>query len=115
MRGFDYRAKTKGITLILAASFTNQRQALQGLCRVGRFGDPCKRYIAKDVSLIDEKRKLKYEATLLQFLNSHTKNQLVAKLPKEERKRATTTTTNTAKSTPAVGKSKKDEKQTTGS
>jgi hypothetical protein len=53
MRGFDYRAKTKGITLIIAAPFSNQRQALQGLNRVGRFGDPCKRYIAKDTLLID--------------------------------------------------------------
>ena len=25
MRGFDYRSKTKGITLILAKSFANQR------------------------------------------------------------------------------------------
>ena len=43
MRGLDYRSKAKGITLILAASFANQRQAMQGLNRVGRHGDPCER------------------------------------------------------------------------
>lgn len=69
MRGFDYRSKSKPMTLILAASFSNQRQAMQGLCRVGRFGDNCKRYIAKDVVLINEDEKLKYVGSLIQFLN----------------------------------------------
>ena len=49
----------------------------------------------------------------MQFLNQSQKNKVVAHLPKEEKKKATTaavTTTNTAKSTPAVGKSKKGKK-----
>ena len=53
MRGFDYRAQTKGITLVLAAPFANQREAMQGLNRVGRFGDPCKRVILRNTSLVD--------------------------------------------------------------
>ena len=53
MRGLDYRSQ-KGITLILAASFANQRQAMQGLNRVGRFGDHCERIALQDVPLIDK-------------------------------------------------------------
>lgn len=68
MRGFDYRS-SKGIALVIAASFTNQRQASQGLNRVGRFGDPCKRVIAKGVELIDKEKELNYTASLIQFMN----------------------------------------------
>jgi hypothetical protein len=39
MRGFDYRAKTTGIALVLAKSFRYEREAIQGLNRVGRNGD----------------------------------------------------------------------------
>lgn len=108
MRGFDYRAPSKGITLILAAPFANQREAMQGLNRVGRFGDPCKRVILRGMPLVDPQQELLHNASLMQFLNQSQKNKVVAYLPKEEKKRATTAaaTTNTAKSTPAVGKSK---------
>lgn len=90
---------------------------MQGLCRVGRFDDPCKRYIAKDISLVDKKEEIKYLARLNQFLNQNQKTKVVARLPEEKKRPATTTntTTNTAKSTPAVGKGSKREKQTTGS
>lgn len=54
MRGFDYRAETKGITLIIADSFSTYRSAMQGLTRVGRFGDQCKRCIAAGVELINK-------------------------------------------------------------
>jgi hypothetical protein len=64
MRGFDYRSPTNGITLIIAASFEHQRQATQGLNRVGRFGDPCKRLILKDVVLVDEAKERTYQAVL---------------------------------------------------
>jgi hypothetical protein len=47
MRGFDYRAKTIGIALILAKSFRYEREAIQGLNRVGRNGDECKRILFK--------------------------------------------------------------------
>ena len=41
MRAIDYRAKTKGIDLIVAKSFSTNRQLQQGLGRVGRNNDPC--------------------------------------------------------------------------
>jgi hypothetical protein len=47
MRGFDYRAKTIGIALVLAKSFRYEREAIQGLNRVGRNGDECKRILFK--------------------------------------------------------------------
>jgi hypothetical protein len=54
MRGFDYRAKTTGITLVIAKSFAHEREAIQGLNRVGRFGDQCKRIMLAAVPLIDD-------------------------------------------------------------
>jgi len=43
MRGIDYRAPNLGIALVLCKSFNNRREVQQGLGRVGRNGDPCKR------------------------------------------------------------------------
>ena len=37
MRGTDFRAQSKGICLILAKGFSSQRDADQGLMRVGRY------------------------------------------------------------------------------
>jgi hypothetical protein len=54
MRGFDYRAKTVGITLVVAKSFAHEREAIQGLNRVGRFGDQCKRIVLASVPLVDD-------------------------------------------------------------
>ena len=49
MRGFDYRsADKKGIALILCLGFGTQRGYRQALGRVGRFGDPCKRFTLFD-------------------------------------------------------------------
>lgn len=39
MRGIDYRSENAKMTLIVAKSFANKREAMQGYCRVGRFGD----------------------------------------------------------------------------
>ena len=115
MRGMDYRAKNKGIALIVAASFGNRRAAMQGLSRVGRFGDQCKRIGLKNVHLVDAKQELTYTGMLVAFMNQNQKNKINAQLPKMDRKRTTATTpasnaTNTAKSTPAVGKSGKAQK-----
>jgi hypothetical protein len=68
MRGFDYRAESVGITLIIAKSFTNEREAIQGLNRVGRFGDQCKRVIIQTVDLIDREQAFTYSSTLNQFI-----------------------------------------------
>jgi hypothetical protein len=69
MRGFDYRAQQIGITLVLAKLFSNQREAIQGLNRVGRFGDPCKRvsFVGRDV--VDEDLKFQYSSTLNKFVD----------------------------------------------
>lgn len=53
MRGIDYRASTLGLTLVIGEPFANTREAFQGLYRVGRFDDPCKRFIVQGVELID--------------------------------------------------------------
>ena len=41
MRGVDYRSSGVPIALILTKPFENKRSLLQGLTRVGRFGDTC--------------------------------------------------------------------------
>jgi hypothetical protein len=54
MRGFDYRAESGSITLVIAKSFAYAREAIQGLNRVGRLGDKCKRIVLASVPLINE-------------------------------------------------------------
>ena len=57
MRGFDYRVDSsfsQGIALVIAKSFAYEREAIQGLNRVGRYGDQCKRIIIDSVPLIDK-------------------------------------------------------------
>jgi hypothetical protein len=53
MRGVDYRAPLTGITLIVALSFNHEREATQALARVGRYKEPCKRYLIEGVELVD--------------------------------------------------------------
>ena len=54
MRAIDYRSQNLGIALVLCKSFRNEREAQQGLGRVGRNGDPYQRVQLKDVPMIDE-------------------------------------------------------------
>jgi hypothetical protein len=49
MRGIDYRSPGATLTLVIAKSFPNMREAIQGFNRVGRFGDVGKRVIFKGV------------------------------------------------------------------
>jgi hypothetical protein len=67
MRGFDYRAPKNGITLLVNASFENERAKLQGLGRVKRFKDPGSVIQVEGVPLIDEKAELAYKKTLMSF------------------------------------------------
>ena len=54
MRGFDYRsADKKGIALILCLGFDTQRGYRQALGRVGRFGDPCRRFTLFDQEMVN--------------------------------------------------------------
>jgi hypothetical protein len=55
MRGVDYRAPGTGIALFISTSFSHERDAIQGVNRVGRFGEHCVRYLVDGVALIDEK------------------------------------------------------------
>jgi superfamily II DNA/RNA helicase len=53
MRGIDYRSAVVTMTLAIAKSFENQREAIQGFNRVGRFGDVCMRTRFSEVKLVD--------------------------------------------------------------
>ena len=41
---------------------------MQGMARVGRFGDPCKRIKFSDVELVDKQKQLQYTAKLMQYV-----------------------------------------------
>lgn len=54
MRGIDYRidvdkgtklSPDDGIDLLVAKMFSNERALLQGYARVGRYTEPCTRYV----------------------------------------------------------------------
>lgn len=54
MRGIDYRSFGNAMFLVVAKQFPSTREALQGLARVGRFGDECRRIKFADVGdLVD--------------------------------------------------------------
>ena len=59
MRGIDYRlkktegSKNDGIDLLIMRSFSTKRAVEQGLSRVGRYNEPCKRYKLESVGLLD--------------------------------------------------------------
>ena len=55
--------------MVIAKLFSNQREAIQGLNRVGRHGDPCKRvsFVGKDI--VDADLKFKYSRTLNKFVD----------------------------------------------
>jgi hypothetical protein len=54
MRGIDYRSEEAVMTVVIAKSFSCTVEARQGLDRVGRFDDPCKRIRFHDVEMVDE-------------------------------------------------------------
>jgi len=55
MIGTDFKAPTTGMTLILDRGLESEREALQALSRVGRYGERCVRMITSRASLVDEK------------------------------------------------------------
>jgi hypothetical protein len=65
MRGLDYRSTTVPMHLIIAKSFETERGALQGLNRVGRFGDRCTRVRFTDTSLINKAASMKIRGKLV--------------------------------------------------
>lgn len=78
LRGIDYRAPRHGITLVIAASFSNQRELRQALSRVGRYGDPCER-VSFVATAVDENKELAYKSRLMQISNLLEKKKVVIK------------------------------------
>jgi hypothetical protein len=68
MRGIDYRSRNVAMHLIIARSFDTERDALQGLNRVGRFGDSCTRTMFANVELIDKRASLINRGKIQKFL-----------------------------------------------
>jgi hypothetical protein len=75
MRGVDYRAPLTGITLVIALSFNHEREATQALARVGRYKEPCARYLVEGVELVDELKCAAYVAGLIAGSNSNARVQ----------------------------------------
>ena len=76
MRGFDFRAPKKGITLLICRPCRNLRQYTQALFRVGRHGDPCERYILQGVQGIDRAERANYAAKLVSTNEIISKNEV---------------------------------------
>lgn len=55
MRGSDFRSPAIGIALIIAKKFQSKADLQQGLGRVGRYKDPCKRFAVgkNEIDLVD--------------------------------------------------------------
>ena len=51
MRGIDYRSEN-GIELLICNPLSNERAYIQALGRVGRYGEPCGRWILEGVPSI---------------------------------------------------------------
>jgi hypothetical protein len=79
MRGIDYRSSEVAITLVIAKSFENQCEAMQGFSRVGRREDLCKRVKFSEVPLVDKKQEAIYNAKLMKFISETQKNPMVLK------------------------------------
>lgn len=76
MRGLDYRSRKVPMHLVIAKSFSTERDAMQGLNRVGRFGDPCSRICFTDVPLIDKAAALRARGRLAMVLAKMAKEQV---------------------------------------
>jgi len=69
MRGIDYRSKTNPMFLVVARQFPCVREALQGVTRVGRFGDPCQKIKFADCQeLVNRRSQAEHNARLLSFI-----------------------------------------------
>ena len=79
MRGIDHRCQKSQMTLVVAQSFESKRESIQGMARVGRFGDSCKRVIFADVQLVDNSAELIYTAKLFQLLSQLEKKPIKMK------------------------------------
>jgi hypothetical protein len=67
MRGFDYLALRTGLCLIVSRSFSSQREADQGLARIGRYHEKAERCLTHGVNLIDKTKELELTRKLIAF------------------------------------------------
>ena len=88
MRGTDFRSRI-GITLVICKPFTNEREVGQALGRVGRFGDPCKRYRSRAVDqLFEHASDVSSLTSLIRFsqsLSTKARTQTKASIDKKKR------------------------------
>jgi hypothetical protein len=77
MRGIDYRSESLTTTLVIAKSFENKRDAIQGFNRVGRFTDKCTRVRFLDVSIMDKKAESAQTLKMLKFVSALKQNAIV--------------------------------------
>ena len=54
MRGVDYRSES-GFVLVIARTLPNTRALIQALGRVGRYSEPCQRFVEPGVTPVDMK------------------------------------------------------------
>ena len=65
MRGFDYRsADGRGIALLLCLGFDTNRSYRQALGRVGRFGDPFKRFKLFEQEMVEKDKQNELDSAL---------------------------------------------------
>lgn len=68
MRGIDYRCERATIALVIAKTFSCTVEALQGMARVGRFKDQCKRIRFQNVAMVDTQQELATTAKLFKYM-----------------------------------------------
>jgi len=69
MRGLDYRSKSNTLYLVIAQQFSCVREALQGVARVGRFGDPCHKVKFADCGeLVNQQTQAEHNRRLLAYI-----------------------------------------------
>jgi len=96
MRGLDYRSYSTKLSLIIAKSFENKREAIQGFNRVGRFGDSFTRVRFDDVEIVDKIKALAYTSKLFRFFAEMQKRKAHLKLKPVVVKKAKSVTATTA-------------------
>ena len=76
MRGVDYRTKEgKGIKLLIARDSPNRCEYVQALGRVGRYGEPCERFIVPGVQPVNRTQELRLCNQLRNWKPAKTKQQ----------------------------------------
>ena len=64
MRGVDYNCKPNGLKLLIATDFSSDRSLMQGLGRVGRYGEMCRRYVVPTLTLVNQTKSIQLAGLL---------------------------------------------------